>query len=364
MRPKNRSSCRKEDIVRDVHVSVVIPTFNRLTDLKRTVESLRTQTLPDDSYEIVIVDNSSTDGTDAWAHQMQTHDGPALRYFRKDPEGPGAARNLGIQEATGKYVVVMDSDVTLEPNWLDVAAAAMNEDDSLGMVGGRVVFAHDTEHLNAYGGCLSPIGLAWDHREGAPVETACAPEWRLWINCSAMMARTALLRELGGFDSVYFYGYEDSDIGWRAAIAGYRIRVIPTLTAYHHVGTEIGASSPTIIYHYSKNRLRSLIKNWGSARLVRHLPPYLAYALVDAVVRRPHRAKFAAVWWNVRMLRDTLQHRRRVQATRRVPDREIVHRFESRWFPPTRLDGRRRRPAVDSLVQSTARGSGHDDRVR
>jgi GT2 family glycosyltransferase len=179
------------------------------------------------------------------------------------------------------------------------------------------------------------------------------------------MARTDLMRAVGGFDSVYFYGYEDSDIGWRAAIAGYRVGVVPNLTAYHHVGTEIGTSSATIIFHYSKNRFRSLLKNYGTRRLIRYVPAYLAYALVDAVARRPRGAKFAALWWNVRMLNDTLRLRRGVQATRRVSDRDLTPLFERAWFPPTRLAGRRRRPAVESLsVQSDTGGSGHDDRVR
>jgi GT2 family glycosyltransferase len=296
---------------------------------------------------------------------MQKQGAPALRYFRKEPEGPGAARNRGIHEAAGDYVVIMDSDVTLEPEWLRRAAEALDADDTLGMVGGRIVFAHDTAHLNAYGGCLSPIGLAWDHSEGAPVESASAPGSRLWINCSALMARTDVMRELGGFDSVYFYGYEDSDMGWRAAIAGHRVQVIPTLTAYHHVGTEIGMSSATIIFHYSKNRFRSLLKNWGMGRIIRYVPPYLAYALVDAVARRPHGAKFAAVWWNVRMLGDTLRLRRLVQASRKVSDAELAPLFERAWFPPTRLAGRRRRPAAESFsVQAGTSASNHDDRVR
>lgn len=345
-------------------ISVVIPTFNRLHDLTHTVESLRAQSLPAEDYEILIVDNSSTDGTEQWALEQRAAAGPVLRYFRKEPEGPGAARNLGIQEAMGQYVVVMDSDVTLAPDWLAEAARALDADETLGMVGGRVVFAHDPAHLNAYGGCLSRIGLAWDYLEGALVERASEPEWRLWINCSAMMARTTLLRTLGGFDSVYFYGYEDSDLGWRAAIAGYRTRVFPHLVAHHHVGTEIGASSDTIIFHYSKNRLRSLIKNWGMGRLVRYLPAYLVYAVVDAAVRRPRRAKVRALLWNVHRLGETLRLRRQVQALRRVTDRELLPRFEHAWFPPTRLDGRRRRPAVESLsVHSPAAGSGHDDRV-
>ena len=170
-------------------ISVVIPTFNRLNDLKRTVESLRAQSIPAGAFEILIVDNESSDGTDVWARDFQDSGHPVLRYFRKEPQGPGAARNLGIENAVGEYVVIMDSDVTLEPQWIERAAATLDADPTLGMVGGRVVFAHDTEHLNAYGGCLSPIGLAWDHTEGGPVDVASEPGWRLWINCSAMMAR-------------------------------------------------------------------------------------------------------------------------------------------------------------------------------
>lgn len=325
-------------------VSVVVPTYNRCQDLRVTIEHLCAQTYPAQRIEILVVDNASTDGTEALVASLQGTLGERLRYVRKDPNGPAAARNLGARLARGAFVAFVDSDVALEPGWLDTTVAALRQDASIGMVGGRLVYAHAPDVLNAYGGALSAIGLAWDSLEGQPAALAAAPRDTLWISCSAVLLRRALLDEGIAFDERYFYGYEDTDFGWRINLAGHRVVVVPGAVAHHRVGAVIGRGSEVIAFHAGKNRLRSLLKNLSAPRLALRLPGYLAYAVADAALRAPRRPKAAALLWNLRMLPDTLQARAAVQRGRRRPDRALSHLMETRWFPPVPLAGRRRRP--------------------
>jgi GT2 family glycosyltransferase len=177
-----------------------------------------------------------------------------------------------------------------------------------------------------------------------------------------MMARASMLRELGGFDYAYFYGYEDSDLGWRANLAGYRVAVFPQLVATHHVDPNTGASDPRIVFHYTKNRLRSVIKNYGLLRLCTIGAASMAVTLADGVLRAPHAPKLNALVWNTLHLGATLRARRAIQATRRRSDAELTRFFTQSWLPPTRLAGRRRRPAEksDSVLPVAP---AHDDRV-
>lgn len=340
-----------------IRISVIIPTFNRLADLTMVLDALEAQTRRD--FEVIVVDNGSEDGTEPTMTARAAGPGTyPLRYLRISPSGPAGARNAGIAQARGDCLAFVDSDVELEPDWLALCMAELDADPELAGVGGVVIYANDRGHVNAYGGVLSRLGLAWDAREGQPVASVTMPEDRLWINCSAFLVRAAQVRRAGGFDGRFFYGFEDSDLGWRISAAGGRQRVIPQARCYHHVGDSIGEAADPLIYHGCKNRLASLITNAGPAMLAVYLPLYLGYALADALLRGRSRPKLRALAWNIRNLPGTLARRRQLNAMRRRSDRELASLYAPRLFPKTRLGGLRRRPNRAQDLDGT-----RDDRI-
>jgi GT2 family glycosyltransferase len=326
-------------------VSVIIPTYNRARDLPLTLGALAEQTLV--PYSVMIVDSGSTDGTEdvarCWTDRM-ARAGIGLIYQRKEPEGPAAARNLGWRAASTEFVAFVDSDVTIDRVWIEACRSILETSPLTAAVGGQLLYAHRPELLNSFGGELSPIGLAWDAEEGEPADRARCRRPVLWASCSAILVRRSALIEAGGFEETFFYGFEDSDLGWRLNLLGRHVTVISEAKAFHRVGQEIGLAAPPIIMHTCKNRLRSLLTNWGAPQLVFYAPAYLAYAFVDLLLRPPRLPKAQALWWNVVHLPSTLARRREIQRTRRVMDSELADLFAKRWFPRKRLSGLRRRP--------------------
>lgn len=341
-------------------VTVVIPTYNRARDLPATLAAIAAQVPP--PRAVTVVDNSSTDDTQAVVEGLApslAERGIALAYRRKDPNGPAAARNLGWREADTAAIAFVDSDVSLEPGWLSACGAALAADAGLGAVGGKVIYAHRPDLLNCFGGEIGPIGLAWDSLEGEPVAAAARARDVLWANCSALLVRRDALAAIDGFDEAFFYGYEDSDLGWRLTLAGWRVRVIPQASVLHRVGREIGKAADAILFHSGKNRLRSVLTNWGPLRLALYGPPALAYGIADALLRGPRRPKGRALVWTLTHLPQTLARRRAVQATRRVGDGAVAALMAGRFFPERRLHGLRRRPADAGALPV----AGADDRV-
>ena len=339
-------------------ITVIVPTFNRLRDLEVTLDALAQQSFR--AFAVVVVDNGSTDGTEAAMIARAASPGPfPLRYLRIDPSGPAGARNAGIAAATTPYLAFVDSDVSLDPAWLAIAAAALDTDPGIPAIGGALVYANDPGYLNAFGGTNSRIGLAWDIGEGEPVGVAESPADRLWINCSAMLARSEAVRAAGGFDGRFFYGFEDSDLGWRMTIARGPLHVLPELRALHRTGDDIGAAAAPIVFHASKNRLASLIANASWRMLAVYGPLYLSYAIVDALLRPPRRPKVAALLWNIGNLRGTIARRRSlpVPAGGRCRAETLI---AARLFPDVRLGGMRRRP---NRIQRDAGTRIADDRV-
>ena len=343
--------------------TVVIPTFNRADDLSRTLDALRNQR--NQQFAVIVVDNSSTDHTAALIAEQRHLWGERLLYEVKEPNGPASARNRGLELAETEYVLFLDSDVELEPGWIEAAYAHFADDDAIGAVGGRVIYAFDRSLLNAYGGDIGWFGLAWDMCEGGRVVDADTVHRRVWINCSAMMVRREVFEVIGGFDDTFFYGFEDSDLGWRICMAGFGVLVYPGLNAFHHVEEVPGRTSPVIVFHYCKNRLRSLLRNSSAATLIPRLLAYGAYSVVDLVLRGPRLAKLQALAWNLRNLRDTVRARGRTQSRRKLSDSAIFSLSSGRMFPPQRLGGlrRRRTGAARLLGRDQGSASVRDDRV-
>ena len=119
--------------------SVIIPTFNRVDLISMTLDSIASQTCRD--FEVIVVDDGSTDET-----KQVSATYPFVRYLRQDNAGPGAARNLGIEHATGRYVAFLDSDDVWFPWTLSTYKAAIQagHEPSL-VIGSPQYFASPTE---------------------------------------------------------------------------------------------------------------------------------------------------------------------------------------------------------------------------
>ena len=123
--------------------SVVIPTFNRVSLLQRTLASVEAQSFTD--FEIIVVDDGSTDGTRDWLASQR----PLLRVLEQANRGPGAARNLGAREARGDYVAFLDSDDLWFPWTLRVFADAIERHNCPHVLGGQLVEFTDEVELRA-----------------------------------------------------------------------------------------------------------------------------------------------------------------------------------------------------------------------
>jgi glycosyltransferase involved in cell wall biosynthesis len=121
--------------------SVIIPTYNRLHLLKRTLDSVRRQRFAD--FEVIVVDDGSDDGTQAFVRSL----GGNVRLVQQPNAGPGAARNAGIREARGEYVALLDSDDVWFPWTLEVFADAIERFGRPCIVGGQLVEFTDEMEL-------------------------------------------------------------------------------------------------------------------------------------------------------------------------------------------------------------------------
>jgi len=120
-------------------ISVVIPTYNRCELLRRAVLNLLQQDANRSTFEIIIVDNNSSDKTRAMVESLIAGGSANLRYIPEYQQGNAYARNTGIQYAQGSIIAFLDDDVVVGSNWIETLKRAFDEDQDLSFVGGRIV---------------------------------------------------------------------------------------------------------------------------------------------------------------------------------------------------------------------------------
>jgi glycosyltransferase involved in cell wall biosynthesis len=229
-------------------VSVVVATFNRAHMIEQTLRSIAAQTYG--RLETVVVDDGSTDATEDVVERVGAATGLDIVYSKQTNAGCAAARNAGVELATGELIVFLDSD----DQWLPDAAEAMV--DELRASGADFVYAPSIEVYPQAG---------WRGREVVVLPPAArrpesfAAEHFLdhGVRQGAFMVRRQVFLDLGGMD-VSLSHNEDSDFVQRVAIRLTGAYVsLPTVRCYHHLGNKSG-DRPSIYYALIASNLRTL----------------------------------------------------------------------------------------------------------
>ncbi len=119
--------------------SIIIPSHNRKEELKECLESLANQTFPKDQFEVIIIDDHSTDGTHVWLNSIKNKLPFKLiaETLSGDVRYPGPARNRGMEIASGHIFIFIDSDCIVPPNWLNTIHNTLKNDPTIQAFGGR-----------------------------------------------------------------------------------------------------------------------------------------------------------------------------------------------------------------------------------
>ena len=195
--------------------SVIIPTHDRLELLKRSVQSIRDQSLAD--YEIIVIDDGSRDGTKDWLAET----GSSLQAMTQSNIGPGGARNAGARIARGRYLSFLDSDDVWFPWTLAVYREALESSDWPVFLAGKPTLFSDEADLALVN--PEPLGIEKFHDY-----LASGDEWRWWGVSSFVVRRDAFL-DAGGFveDRI---NSEDADMALKLGTAAGFVQITSPVT--------------------------------------------------------------------------------------------------------------------------------------
>ena len=314
--------------------SVVIVTWNSREDLPVCLASLKVQSQP--GFEVIVVDNGSTDGTVAYVKQAH----PWVRVHQTGYNaGYATANNAGFAIARGGCVIVLNPDTEVEPDFINGLVEAVNE-EGVGLATSRICLFNHRNRINACGNDMHVSGLGFCRGLDQPSHRFEKCERVPAVSGCAFGIRRDVLEKIGGFDEDYFTYAEDSDISLRAALAGYAIAYAPRSIVYHRYALRM---NPQKFYYLERNRRLNMIKNLRWRTLVALSPALFATSFAMWLYALLHGgaylgAKWRASSWIYGNWSQVLEKRRRTQALRKVGDRRIVRLLTSA-LPPDQVIG-------------------------
>lgn len=243
-------------------VSIVVLTYNRWQDTRESLGSVFAGSYP--NQHVLVVDNGSTDET--LTALAQTFPQATLLC---NPANLGYAEgnNVGIRHAVqagAEYVVVLNNDVVVAPDWLEALVQAAEQDHDAALLGPLVYHATEPDIIQSAGGVL-PADWHSAHRSANEPDRGqySTVEPVAWLTGCTILARANALSTIGLLDSDFYMYGEDVDWCVRAARAGYHVLFVPRSRVWHKGVQRDYAPSPYVTYYSARNELRLIRKHHG-----------------------------------------------------------------------------------------------------
>jgi hypothetical protein len=309
-----------------MRASVIVVSYNSRNDLRACIDSILAELGPHD--ELIVVDNDSTDGS----ADLVRAEYPQATLICGPNSGYAGGNNRGAAAARGAYLVMVNPDTALQPGALDALIAPLTRDDDVALTTACVVLMEQPETINTCGNTMHYTGLTYCRGAGRPRSDYAAAAEVDAVSGAAFAIRRAAFAELGGFDELLFMYVEDTDLSWRARLAGYRCLYTPGAIVAHAYQPAYG---PRKAFYLDRNRHIMLLKNLSAAMYLRSLPGLLLAELVTwgfLLLQGPRfwgvkPAVYRALWRERAAIR---RGRSQAQALRRRHDRAIIGRMTYR----------------------------------
>ncbi|MFN8266114.1 MAG: glycosyltransferase family 2 protein [Chitinophagaceae bacterium] len=278
-------------------VAIVILNWNGQSYLQQFLPSVLASTYP--NLSVVVADNASADGS----VQLVQQQFPSVQILTsKENYGFAKGYNYFLQQIQADYYVLLNSDVEVEPRWIEPVIELMEADGQIAACQPKIRSFHnraDFEYAGASGGWIDALGYPFSrgrlfdaleedrgqYNDAAPI---------FWASGAAMFVRAAVFHELGGFDEYFFAHQEEIDLCWRMQRKGYKIFVCPQSVVYHVGGGTLPTGSERKVFLNFRNNLAMLTKNLPWRDRLWKIPLRLA---LDGVSAWKQLASGQPVYW-------------------------------------------------------------------
>lgn len=319
-------------------VALIIVTHNSLEHFSALQRTISRQTRPPTT--VIVVDSGSE------PHQVPTSEllpcASEILLF-KENIGFARANNIATERCSHDFIALLNPDAFPEDDWLSALVGAAERHPEAASIGSTQISGSMPGKFDGLGDSYNIAGLPWRGGFGRPVELEKPIAAEVFSACAAAaLYRRRAWDEVGGFEETFFCYCEDVDLGFRMRNAGWISVQEPSARVTHIGGGSSGARSPFAIYHGTRNRIWTFVRNCPPVALAALAPIHIA-ANVAFLVVSPFRgtgiATWSGVWAGLCGIPRALRQRRTLTLLRRASSRDAF-----RWMSPSLLAPFQKRP--------------------
>ncbi|OGG87676.1 hypothetical protein A3B87_01020 [Candidatus Kuenenbacteria bacterium RIFCSPHIGHO2_02_FULL_39_13] len=310
-------------------VYVIIATWNSEKYLSDLFLSLHDMDYPKDSWHLVVVDNGSRDKTleilSAW--QVKMHNFETVIYNEAN-KGFAAANNQGITYAlknSPDYIVLLNDDIVVEPNWLNVMIDKMEQNKDIGLAQPLITRYPEINKINTFGNACQFIGFGFCWLEGQDINLTLKNYQPAYLSFSAVVIRSEVFRQIGLLDENYFSYHEDSDFCFRARLQDWNLLAVKGAIVHHRYKFP-GKKNKIRYFWLEKNRYYLMLKFFKLKTLFLIAPACLfmeAGQTFFSIIRGLFIQKIKAYFWILKNFDKILTAREKIQQTRKFSDKKL-----------------------------------------
>jgi N-acetylglucosaminyl-diphospho-decaprenol L-rhamnosyltransferase len=319
-------------------VSAVIVSHNEIDHISKGLDALLHQSYK--PCEILVYDNHSTDGTPEFVCKNYSQ---VKLIPGKENLGFGGANNLAAQQACGKYIAFLNCDAVVEPRWLEPIIELMENDSSIGCVGAEIVCSENPEILFSCGTASHLSGITYTRGRGKPALPG-EPIEVGSVNGGACVINKEFFLGIGGFESVFFLYYEDTDLSFRVRLHHKRCMVVPEARIRHSCCSKFGKQK---VFYLERNRYLSLFSLMDPGTLLIMAPSIILFEMFSwgfcLISGKETLIMKIKAWKEIYQRQEWILERRRKHSTLKVdrsyllqifsPHVELEYVHSSKIFP-------------------------------
>jgi len=335
-------------------VSVIVLNYNAGELLLNCIESIKKSAYK--NLEIIVVDNVSTDKSQETCKEKY----PDIKLIQNDENfGYCEGNNIGIREAEGDYIIILNPDTIVESNWIEELISAYNKFGE-GLYQPKHLSLNEKTVYMSAGNMLNIFGFGYAREKGNKDENQFNKiEEISYASGTCLFTSSAVLKKVGLFDPFIFLYHDDLDLGWRASQLGIKSYYVPTSLIYHAESYSLKWNAEKF-YWLERNRKYCILTHYSKQTYSKIFPTLLA---VDFFVWIFYLTK-GFLGSKIRAELDIIKNRKAIkikyeelESKKIVSDKELITKFSDSLHVPSNVTGKNTNSIFNSVIQRLSKSA-------
>tara|TARA_Y100000996_G_C22552795_1_gene654357 strand:- start:2380 stop:3408 length:1029 start_codon:yes stop_codon:yes gene_type:complete len=335
---------------KDPLVSIIILNYNAGELLLNCVESIKKSTYS--NLEILVVDNISSDNSQIKCKEKF----PEIKLIQNNKNfGYCEGNNIGIKNAKGEFIVILNPDTLVEPNWLEKLFSAYNKYGE-GLYQPKHLSMNEKSVFMSAGNMFHVFGFGYAREKGNKDKKQFEEIEEIgYASGTCLFTSSKIFEKVGLLDPFIFLYHDDLDLGWRAAHLGIKSYYVPSSIIYHAESYSL-KWSPEKFFWLERNRKYCLLTHYSKETYAKLRPTLL---IIDLIVWTFYISK-GLLWSKIRAELSIIKNRKKIkdkyeelESKKIIPDKELIKTLPDSIFLPSNVSSRNN--AVNSIIEKLSR---------